>query len=201
MNEKKMDLRPQLDAMIAASYHLITNHQHGMSESDYRALWGDEVSVPESYQERFSHILLVDKTISLDSLWGFPYKFVRGSIRPGDCRQVAADPVLDNRPLSRYIAFVSLRDDGRRCSPSEFLDICPSDEVGLNVCEGLHLPTQFQTFLKTERLVVLTGSSFGKGHVPTIEFSNDVPCFEDVFFQRSGRGIFATRGMQVIPIS
>ena len=201
MGKTKIDLRPQIDAMIAAGYHLLTSQNHGMGEAEYRLLWGREVIVPEAFVGRFDQaVLLVDRTISVERLWGYPSYDMQFAIRPGHCRTVVPLPQGTQDVLTRYIAFIRFHNCGRRHAPSEFLTWKEVDEIGLNVCEGLHLPVQFTDRLKHSRKVVLTGSVYGIRHVPIIDWTFETPCLEEVFCERASRSIFVSRGVEVIHV-
>ncbi len=159
-------LRLQVQSMIRARYHEITNGGTGMSEHAYRELWNKALEIPKDCFDRFSQILLVDLTIRKEDL-ARNGNFIF-STKYEACANIVDVPMVpDGKICMRYIAFVQLGEMFLENS----VDVCSKhfaeNEVGLVVQEGFHLPVQHDVHLRSKG-IDLAGSRYGEGYAPYI---------------------------------
>jgi hypothetical protein len=189
----------QIDAMIRAGYHRVTNSKDGMSVADYRALWPSVVEIPEEHVGKFDMVLLVDGTITPHALAN------AAELEDVGVLELCVDLVdcprdIFNERLGRYVAFVKFGCFDK--SAQHFRDNKIEEEVGLVTIEGLHLLVQFKAQLAKKGTVFLPGSRCGESGVPTVARQSDGTSrfsskHRDQFHFRLGS---AYRGVRVIEV-
>ncbi|MBU1705834.1 hypothetical protein KKG19_03880 [Patescibacteria group bacterium] len=171
-SSRVIDITGQVQAMIEAGYHQVTDHGQGMSAQEYRAIWGETVEQPSEYAGRFDSVLLVDRTIDLHRLLALTkgllnkstetdYYLISAKVKGeerlcfayqhrGGCKEkwlmdFVSPPYtnLSKDIPKRYVVYFQ---DGQRYLSQTVRQVqsgMPDDEVGLTALEGLHLVVQY----------------------------------------------------------
>ncbi len=189
-----------VERLIKAGFHKATDGGKGMEASAYRKLWPKTVVQPVSYAGRFDELLLVDLTITLDRLVKISNFF--SIIRPEDCQNLVSSPMgKDGKMLLRYIAFIQLGKKNLGRTVEDCRKTFASDEVGLVLAEGLHLPVEHESYLR-QYAVDLPGSACGKFAPFVVWVAVDRPYFDANLAQAAHPHYgSASRGSEVIPLS
>lgn len=193
-----LSITRQVDMLIAGGYHT----RQGMSEADYRALWGTEVEQYPEYVGRLDLPFLVDDTMSVEDAVACNGNLVL-YVNPDQCTTAIPRPVHaeTGEPLTRWVAFVQLgRYLNHRVADVEAL--LPTDEVGLTPTEGVHLPGQCEKHLRNHA-VDLCGSRFGSVYAPCVRwFGHGRPRLDAyVVGGRDPRCGSGSRGKRVVPVT
>lgn len=181
-----------VELMIKTGFHKATDSGRGMKASVYRKMWPRIVVQPVSYAGRFDALLLVDRTLVIPAFVAMANFYL--GVRPEDCRDLVPAPA----PV-RYIAFAQLGKKNLGRTVADCRASFDPDEVGLVTMEGLHLPIQHESYLRSYA-VDLPGSACDGAFAPYVSwFGYDRPYFNanDIQYPLSRCGS-ASRGSEVI---
>lgn len=192
-----LSIRELVDNLINLGYAEAQN----MSETDYRALWGNEVTLPDEYIERLDLPLLVDTTMDTDTILDCNHYAIANFYLEG-CDTLVPRPVhpQTGAPLTRWIAFLRV-ENGWKGNVAD-ISALPKDEVGLTLAEGLHFPSQHED-IGRRWSVYMIGSRYGQGYIPRLYWRDHRrPRFiKYPATEHEPNVVRAVRGTYVVPIT